>query len=53
MIASGPVELTLGIRAERRSLEDIACPLTVHDDPARAGMPAQTRSGSPYPVPAG
>jgi hypothetical protein len=29
MIAAGIVEIFLGVRAERRSLEDIAQPLTV------------------------
>ena len=40
MIAAGIVEVFLGVRAERRSLEDIAQPLTAEDAgpaPARAG----------------
>jgi Na+/H+-translocating membrane pyrophosphatase len=33
MILAGLVEVALGVRAERRSLEDLATPLTVQDGP--------------------
>ena len=31
MIAAGPAGIVLGVRAERRGLEDTAKPLTAHD----------------------
>jgi MFS family permease len=42
MIVAGLVEIFLGVKAERRSLEDIARPLTAQDEPAGA---AAQRSG--------
>jgi MFS family permease len=45
MIAGGIVEMVLGVKAERRSLEDLATPLTAHD--AESGQ-----GGQPAPVPA-
>jgi MFS family permease len=47
MMIGGVAELLFGIKAERRSLEDIAKPLTVADEPASAsgggtGSPAAT-----------
>jgi MFS family permease len=36
MVGAGIVEAFLGVRAEGRSLEDIATPLTVDDEPAHA-----------------
>jgi hypothetical protein len=41
MILAGIVEIFLGVKAERRSLEDIAQPLTAADaDTGTAGQPA-------------
>jgi len=40
MILGGLAELVFGIRAERRSLESIAKPLTVEDEPAATMRPA-------------
>jgi MFS family permease len=37
MIAAGIVEVFLGVNAERKSLEDIAMPLTAEDDSGRPG----------------
>jgi MFS family permease len=39
MIAAGLVEVALGVRAERKGLEDIARPLTAQDAAAPAGHP--------------
>jgi hypothetical protein len=36
MIAGGIIEAILGVRAEGRSLEDIAQPLTAEDEPDTA-----------------
>jgi hypothetical protein len=43
MVLAGLVELFLGVKAERQSLEDIARPLTAED----AG-PAEARAGSAH-----
>jgi hypothetical protein len=41
MVAAGIVEIFLGVRAERKSLEDIARPLTASDaSPTRPGPAA-------------
>jgi MFS family permease len=45
MILAGLVELVLGVRAERQSLEDLATPLSVADaSPAERGGAAQARA---------
>jgi len=45
MILAGLVELVLGVRAERKSLEDLATPLSVADaSPAERGRAAQARA---------
>ncbi|HEY7173968.1 MAG TPA: MFS transporter, partial [Micromonosporaceae bacterium] len=49
MIAGGIVELFLGVRAERRSLEDLATPLTAQD---AEDAPSRSRVGDPVPRPA-
>jgi MFS family permease len=49
MIAGGIVEALLGVKAEGRSLESIAKPLTVEDDDDQGGV----RPLSPTPSPAG
>jgi MFS family permease len=45
MMAAGLVELFLGVRAERQSLEDIAQPLTA-EEPASAKRPTTARSAN-------
>jgi hypothetical protein len=40
MILGGLAELIFGVRAEGQSLESIALPLTVADEPTRGGRPA-------------
>jgi MFS family permease len=49
MILAGLVEVFLGVRAERRSLEDIAQPLTAADAATGDG-PAARRPGAPRPA---
>ncbi len=46
MILAGLVEIFLGVKAERRSLEDIAQPLTATetDQASRSRSPGQARS---------
>jgi hypothetical protein len=44
MIIGGLVEIALGVRAERQSLEDIAAPLTAH-------APDSDHPTSPAPAP--
>ncbi len=43
MIIGGIAELMFGVKAERRSLESIAKPLTVEDSPKGAAVPAPGR----------
>ena len=49
MIAAGVVELFFGVKAEGRSLEDIAKPLTAEDSDTGSGRPGTTQ---PRPAPA-
>jgi MFS family permease len=58
MIAAGLVEMVLGVNAEKRSLEDIAQPLTAQDAEEESGAGAaggggagqQSRSGQPESI---
>jgi len=51
MIIGGIVEIFLGVKAERQSLEDIASPLTQQqDDDADGSQPSGQRSPSPQPA---
>jgi MFS family permease len=47
MIAAGLVAIFLGVNAERRSLEDIAAPLTADDGSRDDGIDLTTRETSP------
>jgi MFS family permease len=50
MIAGGIVEAFLGVKAEGKSLESIAQPLTAEDDAPPAGGHGQDRDRTPEPV---
>ena len=49
MIIGGLVELTLGVKAEGKSLEELATPLSAE----HAGIPPQRGAGTPAPVTGG
>ncbi|WP_148574621.1 MFS transporter [Nocardioides caldifontis] len=50
MVAGGIVEAFLGVKAEGKSLESIAQPLTAEDDAPPAGGPGQDHQRTPEPV---